>query len=158
MKVFKRARRSLATFIVKRPGHVALVTFLATLFLSAGLFYVMPLRSSAPPAMHDVTPTEAYEMMSRDPHKFIFVDVRLHNAYDAEHAIGAINLPIHDLYDDRLALPKKGQTIVLICGDGKLAGVAYGYLQDYGFTNLERIEGGLSAWKKAGLPTVLPAS
>jgi 3-mercaptopyruvate sulfurtransferase SseA len=35
-----------------------------------------------------------------------------------------------------------------------LAGVAYSYLEHYGYRNIKRIEGGLKNWNEDGLPIV----
>ncbi len=132
------------------------IVIAATLMVSACLFYLTPLRFLNPvdPPMYDVDPAIAYANMLADPEHFLFIDVRQSSAYKVEHAVGAINIPLQNLYNDRFALPKTGKTIVLICGDGRAAGVAYGYLEHYGFLNLQRIEGGLKAWVNAGLPTL----
>jgi len=43
---------------------------------------------------------------------------------------------------------------VLICSGGRASGVAYGYLEHYGFLNLRRINGGIENWLAEGLPVV----
>ncbi len=142
------------------PWHLAAGTLVATVVMCALLFYLTPLRFVNPidPFVRDIDSAALYAKMQAHPERYFFIDVRTAATYQKEHAVGAINIPIHDLYDDRFALPKRGKTIVLICGDGELAGVAYGYLEHYGFLNLARIEGGLAAWKVAGLPTEAAAS
>lgn len=138
------------------PWYLTGGTLAMTAALCTALFYLTPLHflnlATFPP--HDIDSATAYANIQVHPEQYLFVDVRTASMYQREHAVGAINIPIHDLYDDRFALPKRGKTIVLICGDGKLAGVAYGYLERYGFLNLARIEGGLAAWKGEGLPVV----
>jgi rhodanese-related sulfurtransferase len=146
----KRSRAILASRVAQLTVVVAGTALITTLVL-----YLTPLHylNMVEPATRDVDAATIYQKMQVAPQEYLFVDVRNASTYQAGHALGAINIPIHDLYDDRFALPKNGKTIVLICGDGKLAGVAYGYLEHYGFLNLARIEGGLHAWQEAGLPT-----
>lgn len=51
--------------------------------------------------------------------------------------------------DERLA--DKGQTIFVTCALGGQASIGAGVLSDYGFENVTVIDGGIVAWKEAGL-------
>lgn len=42
---------------------------------------------------------------------------------------------------------------MLICSGGRASGVAYSYLQHFGFSNIARIEGGIEQWALNELPT-----
>lgn len=107
------------------------------------------------PVIDDIAPQEAYENIQHDPNKVVFIDVRSQAEYKKAHAEGSINVPIHTLYEERLKLPRNTDTeIYLICTGGRLAGVAYGYLEHYGFRNIRRVENGLSGWNQAGLPII----
>lgn len=120
------------------------------------LIYLTPLKNLnlIEPKIQDISPAEFYEDFSQRSEKYVFIDVRPQSSYLAEHAKGSINIPLHLLYFERRNLPKRGKTIVLICSGGVASGVAYGYLEHYGFLNLRRIDGGIGAWKAAGLPVV----
>jgi len=138
----------------------------AALFVSIGLLlggvgaasviYLTPLKwmNFVEPTMHDVDPVAFWEDYQKNPDAYLLLDVRSKREYDIAHAQGSISEPIANLFDDRAVLPKKGKKIVLICSTGRLAGVAYGYLEREGFQNLLRIEGGLNHWADAGLPVV----
>jgi rhodanese-related sulfurtransferase len=128
----------------------ALLVFLTT----ASLIYLTPLKwvTVVEPVIHDVGPLEFYEDYSENPDDYIFIDVRQAQAYDTAHAKGSISQPIGSLFDGHRLLPRTDKKIVLICSSGRLAGVAYGYLEHQGFLNLLRIEGGVQAWALAGLP------
>ena len=110
--------------------------------------------------MHEIDPAAAYKEIQADPSKYIFIDVRQLASYEASHAVGSVSLPIPDVYTNRPSLPKTGKIIVLICGDGRSAAVAYGFLQDYGYYNLQHVTGGFSMWQQEQLPSVgtAPAS
>ena len=151
-----RSKQIVRIFSTKYPWHLASLAVVATAVACALVVYTAPIRilSLVDVPMRDVNPTEVYAGMQAHSEQYLFIDVRTAAMYEASHAKGALNISIHDLYDKRFSLPKMGKTIVLICGDGKLAGVAYGYLERYGFRNLERIEGGLAGGKRAGLPTI----
>jgi len=116
--------------------------------------YLSPLRHLVfiSPTMHEVDPKEFYSDFRVHPDNYIFVDVRSPNIYHAAHAEGAINIPIENLFDEHYTLPKHGKKIALICTTGRLAAIAYGYLEDWGFQNLIHIEGGLENWTAEGLP------
>ncbi len=118
-----------------------------------------------PPTMQNIDPKTAYENIQKNPSKYIFIDVRSEFEYAKAHASGSVNLPIHYMYDDThglknekgIPLPKNtDQEIYLLCTGGRLAGVAYSYLEHYGYRNIKRIDQGLAGWNDAGLPMIAP--
>ena len=117
--------------------------------------YLTPLKNLnlIEPHIRDVASRDIYARIQAHPENFVFIDVRPESAYAREHAVGSINIDLPKLYYERYNLPKQGKEIVLICRQGIAAGVAYGYLEHYGFLNLYRIEGGIEQWIAAGLPT-----
>ncbi|TSC61485.1 MAG: Rhodanese-related sulfurtransferase [Parcubacteria group bacterium Gr01-1014_48] len=129
----------------------AVVVFISTVLL----IYLTPLKwlNLVEPKVEDVLSQLFYQELQKNPEKILFIDVRPSDVYEKEHVTGSINMPLHTLYDERYNLPKSGKKIVLICGGGRASGVGYGYLEHYGFHNLQRIAGGIEAWKEAGLPT-----
>ena len=120
------------------------------------LTLVTPLRflSLIEPRITDITPNDFYQEFSKNPDDYIFIDVRSVENYASGHPAGAVNMPLQTMYVQRQHLPKSGKTIVLTCGGDYSSGVAFSYLQHFGFFNIKRIPGGLPAWKAAGLPTV----
>ncbi len=121
---------------------------------AALIIYLTPLKwiNVVTPQMHDVDPQAFWADYQKNPDGYLFLDVRSKREYDTAHAKGSISEPIANLFNDHTALPKKDKKIVLICSSGRLAGVAYGYLEREGFQNLLRIEGGLNHWAAEGLP------
>lgn len=107
-----------------------------------------------PPKTVEMDPREAYEEILKDPENSIFFDVRTAGEYNNLHASTSVSMPIANLYDNWRTLPRSGKTIYLICTTGRLAGVAYGYLQLHGFTNIVHVTGGINQWIDEGLPTV----
>jgi rhodanese-related sulfurtransferase len=115
------------------------------------------------PKIVDIDPLLAYENIKSNPEKYIFIDVRSEFEYGNAHASSSVNLPIHYFYDDThgiknekgVPVPKNtDQEIYLICTGGRLAGVAYGYLEHYGYRNIKRIEGGIKNWDTKNLPVI----
>ncbi len=145
------ARRAIPAPGVGRTWLVVTVTAVVVSLL----IYLTPLHhlNLVQPMTRDVDPAAEYALMRDHPSDYVFIDVRPKSVYDAGHAAGSISIPLPNLYDDWHQLPHRGKTIVLICGNGKAAGVAFGFLEYHGFLNAVRIKEGFKAWEAAGLPT-----
>ena len=146
-----------------RLGLIVVTTAILTVLIALS-FRVIRYTDYAPAAIVDIDPSLAYENIQRNRNKIIFIDVRSEAEYNNAHASSSINLPIHYMYDDThglknekgIPLPKNTDVeIYLTCTGGRLAGVAYSYLEHYGYRNIKRIKGGLSAWSGAGLPMIV---
>lgn len=132
-----------------QPFIIAALSFSAAILL----LYLTPLRYLlVEPVIEDVSAGEIYGLMQAEPDRYLFIDVRPRDVYEKKHAAGSINIELHRLYFERERLPKRGKEIVLICSGGVASGVAYGYLEHYGFLNLKRVDGGIESWEEAGLP------
>ncbi len=134
--------------------HVVALVAAVAVITTTLLIYLTPLKhlNMISPVMNEVDPAAFQAKFLAHPDDYIFIDVRSPNVYESAHAKGAINIPIENLYDEHYTLPKSGKKIALICTTGRLAAIAYGYLQDWGFTNLVHIQGGLENWSYEGLP------
>jgi rhodanese-related sulfurtransferase len=143
---------------MKLKKHKLIIAFIgsvgAAVLVTALAIYLTPLKhlDLIPPTMNEVDPATFYADYAAHPDDYIFIDVRSADVYESAHAKGAINIPIENLYDEHYTLPHSGKQIALICTTGRLAAVAYGYLQDWGYTNLIHIQGGLENWTLEGLP------
>ena len=81
------------------------------------------------------------------------VDVREPNEHDAERIDGAISFPLSGFNPS--AVPHApGKTTVFHCGIGKRSEAAARQCLAAGAATVHHLEGGLNAWKQAGLPTV----
>lgn len=81
------------------------------------------------------------------------LDVRSEGEWNAGHIDGAVL--IHGgLLPQRFEDVPRGRPIAVICGSGYRASIAASLLQRAGFENVSNVLGGMSAWQKAGLPTV----
>lgn len=131
-----------------------IIALLAGALLSAAVIYLTPLKwvTIIQPTINDISAQTFYAEFKAHPEKYLFVDVRMPNEFAQAHAVGSINIPLIDLYEAHNTLPKSGKEIVLICTEGRSSGVAYSYLQHYGFFNIVRIDGGLVKWTADGLP------
>ncbi len=132
----------------------------ATVLVTALVIFFTPLRYTIliEPQIRNVEPDKIYADMTKDPGKYLFIDVRPAADYQKLHAKGAINVPIGTFFDKWQEFPRTGKEIVLICGGGRLAGVAFFFLQHFGFTNIVRVSGGIENWLSKNLPVVLQES
>lgn len=132
----------------------SIIVFFAGSLAAAILIYTTPLRYTdhIEPTIYDMQSTEFYDEYHGHADGYLFIDVRGPSAYNEKHAEGSINIPLHQLYNQREFLPKDGKEIVLICSGGVASGVGYSYLEHYGFTNIRRIGDGIEGWEAEGLP------
>lgn len=89
------------------------------------------------------------------PNPPLVVDVRTPTEFLEGHIAGAINIA-HDEIAARwpaLNIPHD-QEFIVYCGTGRRACLAQQALETLGYTNTRVLEGGLEAWKKAGLTVV----
>jgi len=78
------------------------------------------------------------------------LDVREPDEWLAGHIAGDQHIPLGDLRE-RLAELPKDRTILAVCRSGNRSGAATRGLRALGYT-VENLEGGVTAWKRAGLP------
>ena len=86
--------------------------------------------------------------------KFVLVDVREEGEFAAGHAAGAVHLGKGVIERDIEAkVPDPATPLVLYCGGGFRSALAADAVQKMGYTNVVSMDGGWSAWVKAGMPT-----
>lgn len=133
-----------------------ILSIVTTAIVTVLVVYLTPLKhlNIVSPSMVEISPVAFNKAFNENPEKYLFVDVRSPSEYAAAHPKGSINIPIANLAEEavRAGLPKEGKRIVLTCTDGRLAAVAYGYLQNWGYLNLMHLTGGLQQWSLDGLP------
>ena len=80
----------------------------------------------------------------------VIFDVREPNEYAAEHISGAHSLC---LSESNFVQPAAGKTAILYRNTGRRSCIAAEQLMQAGFDNVAVIEGGITGWKAAALPT-----
>jgi len=83
----------------------------------------------------------------------VVLDVRERDAYDAGHVPGARHIPRGqlELRIDQV-LPDPSTRVVTCCEFGKISTLAAATLRDLGFLRAAALDGGMKAWREAGLP------
>lgn len=110
-----------------------------------------------------ISPVEAQRRFQADPDA-VLLEVRdAGNIPIDEQAPNMVNislgtLPIRadlEVPEDRRdpRLQDRSRQVITTCGLGNLAAMGAKLLKEMGFTNVAYMEGGMQAWKDAGLPT-----
>jgi rhodanese-related sulfurtransferase len=85
--------------------------------------------------------------------RFQLVDVREDDEFRVDRAAGARHIGRGVLERDiETLIPNKAEPIVLYCGGGFRSALAADNLQKMGYTNVISMDGGIKAWRDAGLP------
>jgi rhodanese-related sulfurtransferase len=82
----------------------------------------------------------------------LLVDVRELNEFRQLRVPGAVLVPLSDFAAAHARLPKD-RPLLLMCASGKRSLVAAEYLSRNGYPDVTNVEGGITAWHRAGLPT-----
>jgi rhodanese-related sulfurtransferase len=83
----------------------------------------------------------------------VLVDIRPAENYQNGHIANSLNIDL-EVLQDRLDLLTPEKTIILIDHKGKLTLTTGRFLSANGFGDIVRLDGGINAWIKTGLPVV----
>jgi rhodanese-related sulfurtransferase len=81
----------------------------------------------------------------------VLVDVREQHEFVSLRAPGAVSLPLAEFVARHVDLPRDRQ-LLLVCRSGSRSLRATMFLMQQGFSNVANVDGGMIAWKNAGLP------
>ncbi|TVS05707.1 MAG: rhodanese-like domain-containing protein [Cyanobium sp. PLM2.Bin73] len=79
------------------------------------------------------------------------IDVRTSSEFQADHIIGAINIPLPEL-DRHLEDIPTDQAVVLYCSTGYRSAMGVMALRLQGYTNVQGFPPSFAGWKAAGEP------
>lgn len=86
--------------------------------------------------------------------KTLVLDISSAEEFAAGHLRDAKNIPLADLSSRVGELDKfKNKTVVVVCQTGARSDKAVKLLAAAGFEDVVSLDGGINAWKAAGLPT-----
>jgi len=94
---------------------------------------------------------EHWQQGTYSPIPFVFIDVRTPEEYAEGHIKGAKLIPLQEL-PHRLAEVPKDRQVYVYCHSGNRSARGATILAGQGFTNIENIVGGITAWQEAGYP------
>lgn len=80
----------------------------------------------------------------------LVLDVRRADEFASGHVPGALHLPVEQLAAAASQLPDD-RTVILTCRTGRRSGQGVDILEDAGLTNVVHMDGGMVAWRRAGL-------
>lgn len=93
----------------------------------------------------------ATQLMNRE--RAVVIDVSTSDEFAAGHVSGAKSLPLADIKEGAAALPKnKALPLIVVCATGARSPRAVAELKKLGYENAQVLQGGLRAWREAGLP------
>ena len=81
----------------------------------------------------------------------LIVDVRAPSEYRSGHIAGSLNVPLGRLVSQMGDRPRT-QPVVLVCESGSRSAIGASLLTAAGFTNVTNLTGGISGWRREGLP------
>ncbi len=82
------------------------------------------------------------------------VDVREAGEHAGERIADAKSMPLSKFNPQQLPLEAKNKTLVFYCQSGNRSSRALRKAQVHGLEGMLDLEGGLTAWKQSGLPTI----
>ncbi|WP_214084183.1 rhodanese-like domain-containing protein [Methanoculleus sp.] len=108
------------------------------------------------PNIRVVSPAEASALIEErgDDPSFVVIDARRPDEFAGGHIPGAINIDSADFSEHLDSLDPDGTYVVYCLRGGRSAGVCE-LMREAGFREVYDIEGGMSAWKAAGLPVAV---
>lgn len=103
----------------------------------------------------DTITTEELQQLKDSGKPFKLVDVLSIEHFQDEHIQGAVNLPLENIASEAMNRFDMEDEIIVYCKDKDCSASpkAAEKLLSLGFQNVKDYEGGLEAWKEAGLPT-----
>ena len=134
-------------FLQKSPLH--LVLFAATVISGGMLLWPLIQRLSSPGK--EVGPLQAVQLINR--RDAVVVDVREAAEFGSGHIAGARHIPQAQLESRLKELEKvKAKPIIIACATGNRSRAASALLQKQGYAEVYNLQGGLAAWRQAGMP------
>jgi rhodanese-related sulfurtransferase len=119
--------------------------------LSSGAMLMWPALTAGGGGANGLTPTEMVQLMNRE--KAVVVDVCGSEEFAAGHVTGAKSLPLDEL-ESKLpgAVKNKSTAVIMVCASGMRSRRAVAIAKKLGYDNTRSLNGGMGAWRAAGLP------
>jgi rhodanese-related sulfurtransferase len=145
--------------VIGRRGIVIVLVLLAFGLLSGMAGCTRHTASSVPDSenLKAVTPKQAFELIQRNKSNpnFLILDVRTPEEFAEGYIEGAINIDYyHPGFQADLNKLDKTRTYLVYCRTGNRSGQAFEFMKEQGFREVFHMDGGITVWRKEGLPVV----
>ncbi len=101
----------------------------------------------------EISPEETRARQERGE-RFVLVDTREDNEWEAGHAVGALHIGKGVIERDiERLVPDPETEVILYCGGGYRSALAADALAEMGYTNVKSMSEGWKGWKDRGYPT-----
>ncbi len=125
------------------------ILLVAIAVISGTMLAVMSFRR--PGGSNSLTTTQATLLINREDAQII--DVREPDEYVAGHLPESRNVPAARIEERASELDKlKDAPVILVCQSGARSVAACKQLEKLGFSKVHNLDGGINAWRAAGLP------
>ncbi len=122
--------------------------------LTSGLMLVFPNLFSKMGGANGLDVPDAVKLINHE--NALVLDVRENSEFASGHIANARHIPLGQLKNSLDTLEKyKDQPIVVNCKSGARSAMACGVLRKQGFTKVYNLNGGITAWQRAQMPTTL---
>ena len=122
---------------------------IAAAVISGAMLLFTSLRR--PGGANAVSPTQATQLINREDAQII--DVREPDEYVSGHLPESRNIPVSKLEERAGELDKfKDTPLIVVCQTGARSSGASKTLGKLGFAKVHNLEGGIAAWRAAGMP------
>lgn len=127
-------------------NHIALVSTFVALLLA--LFFLDRKKAGA-----TISPQQTVLLMNKDA--CVLVDIRDKKDYSTGHIKGSLHITLSAIKERHTELKKfEGKTIVLVDKMGQHSGAAGKLFKDLGYSDVLRMQGGISEWQGQNLPLI----
>lgn len=120
-------------------------------FVASGLMLLWPLVARRMSPVKEIGTAVATRLINRE--NAVLLDVREPAEVEAGKLPNAVHVPLSQLKDRAGELAKyASRPVIVYCARGQRSRGAAGALAKAGIANIYQLQGGLKAWKDAGLP------
>jgi len=135
---------------MKLPTRTLLSPLLALAF-TACLLSATAAETSVPAPVKHVNAKNAQKLLSQT--NLVVLDIRTPEEFKSFHIAGATNIDYHGAnFEQRIRSLDKSKTYLVHCASGGRSTQSLKIFQKYDFQSLYHLDGGINAWKNAGLP------
>ena len=106
----------------------------------------------SPTSVPSIDATEAEQRLAAGTAGPLLVDVREPDEFETVRIPGAVLMPLSSFGETFEALPRD-RPLLLMCAAGRRSAAAAEHLARNGFSDVTNLDGGITAWQRAGLPT-----